>query len=74
MAMAARRKCSKGAREGSQLDALLDDSSILISLLLQHGIEPAEISKSMSRIRDGEAASVIGALADLLAAEAGRDE
>ena len=33
-----------GARTGSHMDALLDDSSILLSLLLQHGVEPASIT------------------------------
>ena len=53
------------------MDAILDDSSVALSLLLQHGVKPCNIAKSMSRVRDGDAASVIGALADLLTAEAG---
>ena len=64
---------AKGAKIGSGMDAILDDASILVSLLLQHGVEPAAISKSMSRIRDGEAASVVGALANLIASEAGEE-
>ena len=60
-----------GARIGSNMDAILDDSSILLSLLLQHGVEPAALARSMGRLgRGGQAASVIGALADLLAGEA----
>ena len=61
-----------GAKTGSQLDAQLNDAAILISLMLQHDIEPSDIAKSMSRVRDRVAASPIGALADLLEVEAGR--
>ena len=60
-----------GAKTGSQLDAQLNDAAILISLMLQHDIKPRDIAKSMSRVRVGEAASLIGALADLLTVEAG---
>ena len=58
-----------GAKVGSSMDAILDDACVGLSLLLQCGIKPAAISKSMSRIHDGEPASIIGALADLLEAE-----
>ena len=63
----------KGAKLGSQLDALLDDASILISLLLQHGVQPAAIAKSMGKVRKGEYTSIIGMLADLLVTGAGPD-
>ena len=59
----------KGAKTGSDLDALFDDASVLLSFLLQHGILPAAIAKSMGRVDEpaGAAASAIGAVADLLA-------
>ncbi len=58
-----------GAKSGSELDGLLDDSAILISLLLQNGIKPAALAKTMGRLGDGhQPASVIGAIVDLLAA------
>ena len=63
---------TKGAKVGSGMDAILDDACVALSLLLQHGVQPAAIAKSMSWVSCGEAASAIGALADLLAAEAGR--
>ena len=60
-----------GAKAGSALDAILDDACIALSLLLQHGVEPAALAASMGRLGDGNSpASVIGALADLLAREA----
>ena len=57
-----------GAKSGSELDGLLDDSAILSSLLLQHGVEPAALARTVGRLGDGTApASVIGAIVDLLA-------
>ncbi len=44
-------------------------AAILISLLLQNGVEPAALARTMGRLGDGTApASVIGAIVDLLAA------
>ena len=60
-----------GARVGSNMDAILDDACILLSILLQHSVEPAALARSMGRLgKGGQAASVIGALADLLAVKA----
>ena len=57
-----------GSKTGSNMDGILDDASIAISLLLQHGIEPQALSATMGRLGDGTTpASVIGAIADTLA-------
>jgi hypothetical protein len=57
-----------GAKVGSAMDAILDDTCVLISLLLQHGVEPKSLASSMGRHGDDqEPASIVGALADLLA-------
>ncbi len=69
-----------GAKVGSSLDGLLDDACIVLSILLQHGVEPVQLAPSMGSLGDGRGrASVIGAIIDLLgerqAAEPGtRDE
>ncbi len=56
------------AKVGSGVEAVLDDAAILISLLLQNGIEPAALARTVGRLGDGTApASVIGAICDLLA-------
>ncbi len=56
-----------GAKVGSSMDGILDDACILLSLLLQHGVEPASITHSMGRVSaEGEPASIIGAVGDLL--------
>jgi hypothetical protein len=60
-----------GAKIGSAMDGILDDACIALSLLLQHGVEPAALAASMGRLGDGRSpASIIGALTDLLAREA----
>ena len=60
-----------GAKIGSAMDAILDDACVAISLLLQHGVEPATLATSMGRLGDGKTpASIIGSLTDLLAREA----
>lgn len=60
-----------GAKVGSNMDGILDDACIALSLLLQHGVEPAALASTMGRLGDGKTpASIIGALADLLTREA----
>jgi hypothetical protein len=59
-----------GAKVGSAMDRILDDACVALSLLLQHGVEPAALASSMGRLGDGVSpASIIGALADLIAKE-----
>lgn len=59
-----------GAKAGSAMDAILDDACVALSLLLQHGVEPSALASSMGRLGDRKApASIIGALADLIARE-----
>ena len=64
----AREVFCHGAKAGSNMDAILDDASILLSLLLQHGVEPVSLAATMGKLgEEGQPASVIGALAGLLA-------
>ncbi len=57
-----------GGKVGSAMDLILDDACVALSLLLQHSIEPRDLSYSMGRLGDGAAASIIGALVDLVSA------
>ena len=58
---------TSGVKVGSDLDAILADACVAVSLLLQHGVEPAALARAMGRAGDGiTPASVIGALSDLL--------
>jgi hypothetical protein len=60
-----------GAKVGSGMDRILDDACVALSLLLQHGVDPATLAASMGRLGDGTSpGSIIGALADLIAGEA----
>ena len=60
-----------GAKVGSGMDRLLDDVCVALSLLLQHGAEPGPLAASMGWLGDGKSpASIVGALADLIAREA----
>src|SRR5262245_23917264 len=56
-----------GIRSGSNLDALLADACVVVSCLIQHGVEPREIASSMGRLGNAEPASIIGAMIDLAA-------
>jgi hypothetical protein len=56
-----------GIRSGSNLDALLADACVVVSCLIQHGVEPHEIAASMGRLGNAEPASIIGAVIDLAA-------
>ena len=57
-----------GAKVGSDLHAMLSDTCIVVSLLIQHGVQPAALAHSMGRAGTGAApASLIGAVVDLLA-------
>ena len=57
-----------GARSGSNIDALLADACVLVSCLIQHGVEPSELASSMGRLGNAGPASIIGAIIDLVAA------
>lgn len=57
----------RGAKVGSDADALQDDMGVALSLLLQHGVAPADIVRSLGRDGDGGPASLMGAAAALLA-------
>jgi hypothetical protein len=59
-----------GARSGSSMDALLADACVVVSCLIQHGVEPSKLASSMGRLGNAKPASVIGAVIDLIAASA----
>ncbi len=54
----------------SDTDLLGDDIGVLISRLLQHGDDPAALAAGIGRLGNGDPASIIGAVADVLAAKA----
>ncbi len=52
---------------GAVMDLLIDDACVALSMLLQHGAEPMALAHSMGRLGGGAPASIIGALAVLVA-------
>ncbi len=56
-----------GIRTGSSLDALLADACVVVSCLIQHGVEPRDLAASMGRLGSAEPASIVGAVIDLVA-------
>ena len=60
----------RGAKPGSDTDLLCDDIGVLISRLLQHGDSPAALAAGLGRLGNGGPASIIGAIADVVAAKA----
>ena len=59
-----------GAKPGSGTDLLCDDIGVLMSRLLQHGDAPASLASGIGRLGNGDPASIIGAVADVLAGKA----
>ncbi len=59
-----------GGTVGSDVDGLCGDVGVLISRLLQYGDDPASLAAGVGRLGNGAPASIIGAVADVLAAKA----
>ncbi len=59
-----------GAKPGSDTDLLCDDIGVLISRLLQHGDDPASLAAGIGRLGNGDPASLVGLIADVLAGKA----
>ncbi len=59
-----------GAKPGSDTDLLCDDLAVLISRLLQLGDSPAALAAGIGRLGNGDPASIVGAIADVLAVKA----
>lgn len=59
---------ARGPKAGSMMEAVLSDACTLMSLLLQYGASPEEIARAMAR-NMGPPATILGAIADLLAAQ-----
>ncbi len=61
---------SAGFKSGSQLEFQVQDACVMFSLLLQHGLRPEDVAKSLSRVEqpDGSMAyaSLVGLIADEL--------
>ena len=56
-----------GAKSGSEVDFLLDDLAVVVSVALQHGVPASALARSVSRTPDGTPTTIAGAAAALLA-------
>ena len=64
----AREVFTHGAKVGSMMDAILDDSCILLSVALQNGIKASSLTESMGYHGvNSEPSSIVGRLVNLLA-------
>src|SRR4249919_162939 len=54
-------------KTGGDVEAIARDAAVVISLALQHGTAIAMIQRAVTRNGQGEAASILGAIADRLA-------
>ncbi len=52
---------------GSDVDGLCGDVGVLISRLLQYGDNSASLASGIGRLGNGDPASIIGTVADVLA-------
>jgi hypothetical protein len=60
-----------GCKAGTDVQAVARDASIIMSMALQHGVPLGSVLKAISRDERGRAASLIGAVVDLIAEEVG---
>jgi hypothetical protein len=69
-------ECFADVAKGGQMQWIVADACVLISIALQHGIDPTELAKSLGRVpvlwAEGETqpASPLGAIVEAIMAEA----
>lgn len=69
---------SAGFKSGSQLEFQIQDACVLLSLLLQHGLRPEDVAKSLARDEQPEGsiarASIVGLIVDELSTTDGETD
>ena len=60
---------AEGFRSGADLEFLMQDACVLISLLLQHGVPPERIAASMATREEPDGQPTPGSLAGTIATE-----
>ena len=63
---------SAGFKSGSQLEFQIQDACVMISLLLQHGLRPEDVAKSLSRVEQPDGTMAYASIVGLIAAELAR--
>lgn len=58
-----------GTKSGTEVEANVRDTAILMSLALQHGVPLATLASAITREQDGKPSTIIGVVLDKLAKE-----
>jgi hypothetical protein len=62
-----------GAKAGSEMESVTRDAAVLLSLAIQHGVPIKTIKHAITRDRDGQATTIIGAVIDKITEGAGNE-
>ena len=57
-------------KAGSEMEVLMRDAAIVLSVALQSGVDAADIRKSLTRNPNGSASGPVGKILDILASDA----
>jgi hypothetical protein len=60
---------SAGFKSGSQLEFQVQDACVMFSLLLQHGLRPEDVAKSLSRSEQPDGSMIYASIVGLIAEE-----
>jgi hypothetical protein len=60
---------SAGFKSGSQLEFQIQDACVMFSLLLQHGLRPEDVAKSLSRSEQPDGSMAYACIGGLIAEE-----
>jgi len=58
-----------GTKSGVDLDGVVRDSAVLLSLALQHGVAIETMQRAVTRNQDGSPSTIVGAICDVLVAK-----
>ena len=60
---------SAGFKSGSQLEFQIQDACVMLSLLMQHGLRPQDIAKSLARAEQPDGSMVYASITGLIVSE-----
>ena len=60
---------SAGFKSGSQLEFQIQDACVMLSLLMQHGLRPQDIAKSLARTEQPDGSMAYASITGLIVSE-----
>lgn len=60
---------SAGFKSGSQLEFQIQDACVMLSLLMQHGLRPQDIAKSLARTEQPDGSMTYASITGLIVSE-----